>query len=409
MDGCVSFPQGKSGGPDAPLTKKLWLILFALILLCSSFSSNLIKAQYAYNYTFHGPYYDDGTVPNNGLAVVTLIYANSSSYTFNLQSSGTTPVTVTLSSSNSIQQATWNSTTSNITRIYTFLGTVSDVEVYIHIANPAQAAYEYTFSIADFYGMTNPYLEATVGAETRLIVERQSLNTTGIATFLMTQYFPYQLTFRCDQGTYTQSFTPGATFTTNLQVLAGSFPSTVTNDSLATATRTNATTIDVTYYDPDSATDWLYMKITHQDGAYLVTDYTDNQSSTNSLSTTVTVDNATDYFVQVQAYRYGGVMEWDFACPNLTLTNPFDGLLDYLGTWPTGFDPAQIFAAAIIMCALGLGSFRSAGVSCILAWILAGIFLAIGWFTISLPMLALAGVLSVLIVLTESKETTRDV
>jgi hypothetical protein len=45
---------------------------------------------------------------------------------------------------------------------------------------------------------------------------------------------------------------------------------------------------------------------------------------------------------------------------------------------------------------------------CGLAWIIAGIMVAIGWFTISIPMFAFAGVLTVIIFLTEAKETTRD-
>lgn len=390
------------------MNKKLWLLLITLLLVVSSFSNTLVRAD-VYTYMFEGPYYDDGTVPNNGQTTVTLYYANGTAYSFSLQASGTTPAGVTLYSTVRIEQATWNASALNETRMFTYLGTAADEDIlYIRVMDPDQAYYAYTFSVADFYGMTNPFIESAVGYGTNLPIERQSLNTTGVVTFLLTQHIPYRIIFRCTQGVYIQPFTPGATTTVNLQVLAGAFPSTVTNASVTTTVRTNATTIDITYVDSDEVTDWLYIEITHQDGAYLITDATDNQTSTNSYTLTATVDNETDYFVQVQAYRYGGITEWDFACPVLTLTNPFTGLLDFLGTWPTGFDPAQLFAAAIIMCGLGLGSFRSAGVSCVLAWILTGIFVAIGWFTIGIPMFAFAGVISIIVVLTEGKETTRD-
>jgi hypothetical protein len=394
------------------LNKKIWLLLITFTLLIATFTTLPVKAVNT-TYTFTGPYYDDGTVPNNGQTSVTLYYANSSAYTFSLQATGTTPATVQIVSTVPVEQAIWNASTNiiNQTRIFTFLGTAEDTNTtYIRIMNPEQAYYQYTFSVADFFGMLNPYIETNVGPATNTPVERQSLNTTGIATFFMQQYVPYRIIFRCDQGILVQSFTPGSTFNVNLQVLAGSFPSTVTNDSFTTATRTNSTTLTITYLDQDAVTQWLYIQITHQDGAYLVVDSPSpyNYSSTNSISIVATVDNETEYFVQVQAYRYGGIIKWNFACPVLTLTNPFTGLLDFLGTWPTGFDPAQIFAAAIIMCALGLGSFRSAGVSCILAWILAGFFTAIGWFTIGIPMLAFSGVISIIVVLTEGKEVARD-
>ena len=400
-----------------PPTKKLYIAIL-LILLSASFLSIYIKQAEAvtyYNYTFTGPTYDYSAVPYNGATTVTLTYANMSTYSFTLQATGYVADTKYISSTNRIIQAVWNATTSpsaNLTRIYSYFQDTRDdnTTLQVRVMDPTQAYYQYTFSIADFYGMTNPFLETILYNEGyTYVVERQNLNI-GVVSFLMTQYTPYKLSFVCDQGTYTQDFTPGSTYAINLQVLSGFFPSTVTNDSLATATRSNATTLGITYFDPDSETDWLYVTISHQDGTYLIIDDSHNYtSSANSVTRILTVDNETDYYVQVLAYRYGGVIEWDFACPILHATNPFTGLLDFLGTWPTGFDPAQIFAATIIMCALGLGSFRSAGVSCVLAWIIAGIMLAIGWFTISVPMLALAGVLSVLVVLTEGKETTRDV
>ena len=393
------------------IKKLLTLTILTLFLLYCFSGIQQTDAQTTYTFIFNGPYYDDGTIPVGIGAWIAMFNANGTLYQTILVSTAGDANTTTVISTTPVTSIIWLDPTMqllNVTRNYTPENSGSET-IYIHIPSANNPIQTYTFNIADFYGMTNPYLLSSVTHDgSSYVVERQSLNTTGIVSFIMSQWQPYTLTFQCDQGTHSQSFYSSVTFTNNLQILAGTFPSSATNDSLATAVRTNDTTIDITYYDPDGETDWLYIAITHQDGVYFVTDYTDNQTLTNSYSTTATVDNATDYYVQVQAYRYGGIMEWDFACPVLTLTNPFTGLLDYLGTWPTGFDPAQLFAAAIIMCALGLGSFRSAGVSCVLAWILAGIFTAIGWFSIGIPMLAFSGVISILVVLAEGKETTRD-
>ena len=161
------------------------------------------------------------------------------------------------------------------------------------------------------------------------------------------------------------------------------------------------------YLDPNATTTWLYVQITHLAGGNTIIDFTDNQTA-NTYTTTQTVDNATDYTVQIQTYRDGTITEWDIPCPVTSGSNPFAGLFNYLGTWPAGIDPAQIVAAVIIMLFLAIGSYGSAGVSCILSWIITGILMAIGWFTMGVPLFVFAGILSILVVLDESKKTARE-
>jgi TM2 domain-containing membrane protein YozV len=69
---------------------------------------------------------------------------------------------------------------------------------------------------------------------------------------------------------------------------------------------------------------------------------------------------------------------------------------------------AQIGAAAIIMLFLCIGSFRSAGACCILAWIIGGIMIFLGWWVTSIPEFALAGFLSILIAIDEGKQSVRE-
>jgi hypothetical protein len=112
--------------------------------------------------------------------------------------------------------------------------------------------------------------------------------------------------------------------------------------------------------------------------------------------------------------------------PIITGSNPFIGLFDWLGqttdTFPyyhtgypngmSGSQIAQIVAGVLIAFFLGLGSFRNAGASCLIAWAFGGIMFAIGWWNggvatssvSALPLWGLAGFLSVMIMIQEKKE-----
>jgi hypothetical protein len=392
--------------------KKLWLfflLLFLVGFLTVPFWTNQVHAT-TYTYTFYGPYCDDGSIPSDVGVLVALFNANSTYYSFILVSTAGDANTSIVYSSTPVTGIFWFSGAMqayNYSRIYTPSSTSETI--YVHIPTIGAPFFVYTFNVADFYGMVNPYLESTIthGGST-YVVERQSLNTTGVVSFVMTQWHPYGLTFQCVQGTYSQTFLASATFTNNLQVLRGDFPTTAENESAATAVRLNGTAIQINYTDPDSATIWVYVAITHREEAETIVDYTDNQTTSSSYGLLAIVDNETDYYAQVQAYRYGTVTEWDIPCPILYPFNPFSGLIDYLGTWPAGLDPSQLIPAAIIMLFLGLGSFRSAGVSCILAWVVGGIMIAIGWWQASIPLWSLAGVLSILVVIDESKQVARE-
>ena len=368
-----------------------------------------VHAQTYYTYTLHGPYYDDGSVVNNGQMGVTVLYANDSITRFWMNNTGLAVNTTVIVSTNQAVQILWTSGIANVSRVYYFLSNATTDEVYLHVVSSQVPAFVYTFNIADLVGMRNPYLQTSISnGSMNQAVERQSIGGIGIASFVMAQYGTYTLTFICDQGTMSQSFIAETTFSVNLQVLAGAFPTSFTNQSAASATRLNSTAIQINYTDPDAATTWIYVAITHQVGATTIIDYTDNQTA-NSYTTTATVDNQTDYYVQIQALRYNQVTQWNFVCPApLTSTNPFTGLLDFLGSWPPGIDPAQLIGAAIIMVFLCIGSFRSAGVSCVLAWIAMGILMAMGWFSAGVPMFAFAGVFSIIVVIDEGKSTTRD-
>lgn len=374
-----------------------------------------LNANASTTYTIEGPYYDNREVVN-GSVTVTLRYANDSIYSFTLTGDGATPDSETIISTNQLTQASWNASTAlNYTRFYDFTSS-SDTSLDIHIPSPDEIAYVYYFTVSDFYGMTTAYLETqtTDDGSTYYTVERKLINQ-GTLGFVLTQFYDYNLMFTNDKGDdnfeyYLVTYTPETLLTMDLPVLPGSFPTTIVNGTDVSAIRLNSTTIQASYADGDEITDWLYFEITHLESGFEITDYTLNMSDTDAFTLTWNLaDSETDYLLDIQAYRAGYLYEWEFSCPTQPDDNPWDDVFDFLGTWPEGVEPAQIVVSGLVLAFLCVGSVRTLGASCVIAWIIGAIFLAIGWWGPSIPTFILAGVLSVLIAIAEGKETTREV
>lgn len=389
----------------------------------------------SYSATLYGPYYDNTNGQSSPAAGQTiqcsLLYANNTLYQFNLNSSVGVPGSLVVSSTSPFVQLTWNvSSTNNNTRIYTFISSQTSDTVHLCIPNPAQPSFIYTFSVTDFYGMVNPYLETRISPDgnTSWVVERANLaDGGGYVTFVLTQYQLYSLAFVCRQGTYTQSFTaqslgmPGQ-LAVNLNVFTGNFP--LGNSSavlLADATRVNGSSVLVSYVDPSSNTSFVYVRIWHFAGSNQIVDYPVNSTSLSGASQSFSwnlADPTVDYYVDVASFSGGQPYSWTLAAGKPAMsTNPFTGLFDFLGPslqslpqfvngWG-GIDPAQIIAYILICFALGVGSYFSTGASCILAWVVAGITIVLGWFNGAwfAPQFFFAGFITVLVVIDEYKRS----
>jgi hypothetical protein len=394
-----------------------------------------------YTVTIWGPYYENSVLAGavGQTTTFTLLYANGTVYSNSLSSTVTSIGNITISSTTAFVQLQWNCSdpsVNNYTRIYRFVADQTSDTVHLFIVRNELPSYLYTFSITDFYGMINPYLEVRVSPDgnNSYVVERADLSDGGgSVTFVLTQYQLYTLAFVCDQGTYTQSFTasilgtPGQ-YAVSLNVLAGNFPmANVTSVIFVEAAKINGTSVAVTYLDPNSTTSWVYVRIYHMQGTSEVTDYTANSTGSSQVFFWSLADSNINYRVYVEAYVNGETKIWYVSANSASADNPFYGLLDWLGNsqetvpqiftgWPVGFSSAQIaqlIGSAVIMLFLCVGSFRNAGASCVMAWIVAGIMLYIGWFqggtaAAAIPEFALAGFLSIVIVLDEGKQTTRE-
>lgn len=405
----------------------LFYVLLAVVLV-SLFPVPPARAQTYYTYTFHAPYYEDGGVANANISLAVL-WVNGTTLRFDMSGDGVTANTTSFTSEYMAYQVLWNASSAlNYTRVIDFAGETEE-EYIFYIPSPQVPSGIYSFSVADFASMRNPWIQSSIstnGTDSN-VVERRNLNATDTVSFVMAQYGTYTITIGCDAGSFTQLFTAENSFYTNIPVLAGVFP--LTNSTVPTfsASRLNSSLIGISYSDPSENTDWLSVNITHINGASTIYDYfTNNTGSSQSILWNLAASSRA-YKVEGIASINGELTTWKVTVAKAPLTNPWEGVFDWLGQeiptlpyyttgYPDGMTTEQIgqlVAAVIITFFLCIGSFRSVGACCVLAWIVGGIMLALGWMggTIyaSLPMFGLAGFLSILIVVQEGKETVREI
>ncbi len=408
------------------MNKAVPLLIFFVTVAVVAGSASFAHAQ-AYTYTFHGPFYDDGSVAVESVGVG-ILWVNGSVYRFAMQAAEGVANTSVVVSTSAAVQVLWNaSSILNFTRVIDLTGEVGE-EYNVYIPSAAIPAGQYYFSVADFANMQNPYLQSSISTDgvTTNVVERRSLNSTGTVSFVMAQYGTYTLTVQSNLGSYSQLFVAENIFSTNIPVLAGAFPSSNATSPTFSAQRLNSSLVGIAYVDPSNTTDWLYLNITHRSGVLTVYDYNTNNTGSSQSILWNDADADKAYTVTATASVDGEESTWIVSVPKTAAANPWLGIFDWLGQqtqtlphvqtgWPEGMTSgqiAQLVAAAVITFFLCIGSFRSVGACCVLAWIVGGVMLAIGWWcgsaVSSVPLFALAGFLSIIVAIDESKQTVRE-
>lgn len=384
-------------------------------------------ATTTYTYILRGPYYDNLQLATGQDAEIAFFWSNGSWDIIDLYTGGA-EANVTMTSDNPATRMVWNaSSVLNATRVYEFTNETS-FNIRICIVSSLTPVRNYAFSVTDFTeSMTNAFIQTQlVYGAYAFTVESRNLNTPNAITFVMAMYGTYRINIRCDQGTITQDFVAENQYLTTTTIPVLQFPTANVSIPTLYAERTNSSTITVTYVDPSSTTSWLYYNITHLQGATTILDYEYNNTGSTQTSYWAEADADKSYTVSATASYSGSTLSWILATSQPAPSNPFLGIFDFLGKnigtlpsvftgWPNGINSAQIaqlIGAAVITMFLGIGSYRNAGASCIMAWIAGGIMFALGWWnggasqsTVSaLPLFGLAGFLSILIAMHEKKE-----
>ena len=368
-----------------------------LYITCWMSPARIVKYQYSFDYDFYlyGAYNEQGT--RDGAINVTA-YVGNGTQTFELD--GT--------------YGLWGTPTLlqfhlgyNQSRTYY----IKDDTESIYVFKPTEPYNTYYFTVTDLIGITNGYLETLINVNgTERVVERWKLDVVNDLPFTLSWARTYRVRLVCDQGTYIfGDYVAGAVQTFSFIIIEGMFPRTYPGlDVAVKAKRMNSTWIQANYTDNQEITDWVQVQIKYKSGHSWTTVYTTNNTGDTQQINWYSAVSTTDYVTYVTASREGESKTWSFSCPHVAEgTNPWDGLLDGLGTWPI---PAEnVIGLFLVLAVLGVFSYLSMPLGCILATIMAGFLTYIRWLNIGWDLIALAFSIGILAAISVAKKEEREI
>lgn len=357
----------------------------------------------------NGPYFESGLVAPY-LVNVTLSKLDAAPYSFSLDGAGGADL-VEVNCTTQPTALSWNITSPSTNKTRTMhLTSETFEEVYIFIPNDDEPYYLYTFTVTDFAGITNGYLETVINVNgSNRIVERQSLDLINAVPFWMTWAHRYELRIICDEGTYNYGgFIALSEQNQGLIITKDMFPVAQPGMNVTvSALRLNATWLQVNYTDSQAQTYWLYVAFKTKQGYGWAIAYSTNNTGQTQQINWYSASATLDYRVTVTALRTEQ-STWTFSLPKAaTTTNPWTGLLDILGTLP--FPVAQLVGVCLVVCFAGAFSYINTGLGCVVMVLIAGILTYIGWLQITSGAIGLALTISIIYVIYEAKKQEREV
>lgn len=277
----------------------------------------------------------------------------------------------------------------NNSRVYYVKVDTNSEEIYVF--KPSQPYYTYYFTIIDFVGITNGYLESLVVMENEdRVVERWRLDVLNNIPFTFAWGNAYEMRLTCDQGTHIfGSFVAGATSSWNLMVTQQIFPVSSPTTANITVTHdrdTDGTRIVLHYEDiGDDTSSWNWL-IYRWGASTPDLDVTYTYNNHNRTYNWVYADPTLDYYgVLIVQHDNLGELQWSFVFPApYESSNPWS--LDWLGTFP--FASNQLLGFAIVALVFAAGNAKNSSSAIILGLIVAGFFTWLGWLNLSATWLA---------------------
>jgi hypothetical protein len=301
----------------------------------------------------------------------------------------------------------------NETRNYYLMADYETIYVFV----PSQPYYTYFFTVIDYVGIKYGYLESLLNINgTDRVIERWTLSTLNDLPFTMSWGTAYKLRLICNLGTYYYpSFVAGATTTQRLTITSDMFPSVGTNRAgfTVTAERKNATWVQVSYFDSNSTTTWVYTAI-YELG-------TNNIMYSTNLTTNSVVLNWYDGDIYMNYWVYvvslstkSGYNYWYLSCPyQMPAQNPWSQLDTAMGTieLSNGIQiyPSQLLGLAILMCFFLAFSEKNIPIGLGVGVIVAAILTYIGWLQLSWTFITSALAIAIIIGLAITKDRTPEV
>lgn len=353
-----------------------------------------------------GPYYETGLVATIKVRV-TAYYddMNPQSYTLD----GTDGVADTVNLPDKATYFSWNLTSSGNQSRTIWLSSVH--ETYnVFMPNLADPYYLYSFTVTDFVGLSNAYLETIVSINsTSQIVERLPLSSVNNLEFWFSWQHYYALRIISDQGTINYGdFQARSETNQNIVLTTDMIP--VPTEGLnitVNALRINATWVQANYTDSQTETNWLTVTIKHKVGYTLVQDYTTNNTGDTQQINWYSASASLDYLVYLVASRDSGELSWSFSTPFYEPdTNPWAEPLTILGD-SLPFPIANIVGFTIVMFFFGMTTYEDRHLGLVVGILVAGFLTYIHWLAIPVTFIALALCLAVFFILSEAKKHER--
>lgn len=380
------------------------ILVVGLVLSLMTLLPVIPKANAAYAYTFEGAYNEAGF--RDGAINCTLFQYGASPATFELDGSNVTTVS---SAVENILKFDVGAAGANETRVVYLLAENETVYVF----RPSQPYYTYSFSVSDFLGVEDGYLESIINVNgTDYVVERWSISIAVAGTplpFTMTWGHAYKMRLRCNLGVfYYGTWTAGATMEATFAITSDMFPEIPTDlrNIITYGVRINSTYGKAAYSDANSSTTWIWMGVAELGNATMWQET--NVTASILVWNVYGLDAVQDYYIRIIAlHQVRGELVYTYILPIVQETeNPFAGLTTILGSSP--FDMAQLIPVCLILLVFGSFSYYNAGVGLVVTVILAAFLWYIGWFSISSAWLAGSFAIAILAAIALGKERYRE-
>jgi len=290
----------------------------------------------------------------------------------------------------------------NESRVYYWRAGVGYEDIYVF--KPTSPYYTYYFTVVDYVGITNGYLETLINVNgTNRVVERWKLDVLNDLPFTLSWGHAYTIRLVSDQGTYVfGTYMAGATTSFTLTVTSDMFPpsSTHIGNVSVSVLRLDADSIQMNYSDVANETDWVWVGIYRASDSMLF--YSTNNTGYTHQITWNSADNNTDYSVQVIAeHQTRGTLTWVFsASAPFTPYNPWNAL-GFLGAFPIA--PNQVIGFGMVLLVFSVFSTVSAKTGIIVGILLTMVLVFVGFLDISWSWLAVTFAIAIIAVLSLAK------
>jgi len=363
------------------------------------FSASPVPEVHAtsYVYVLKGAYNEDGLFA--GAINVTEYRSDNSTFTFTLNGQ-------TIRTESAIPIAFRFDLGYNQSRIYYCTNVTSET---IYVIKPTQPAYTYSFTVINYLGVSQGFLETAININgTDTVVERWSIDVINALPFTLSWGQAYKMRLICNKGGYSYpSFVAGATTTATFPVSTEMFPPIPTDlrNIVVSANRVNMTWISSIYTDAESKTTWIYMGVSELGNATAI-------DSINVTSSTYTWnwyggDQGKNYYVRIiSSHQIRGILTWVITVALYTApSNPWTPLDTIIGT-NSRFPilPSRLVGVMLILFMFAAFSAKNAGVGLIVGNITADFLTLIGWTDFTWIWLGISMMIAIIIALSLQKD-----